>query len=238
MRALAALALSVVLTGCAAPGTSPEVLLLGEQHDAPAHQENHRRVVTALANQGHLAALALEMAEAGHTTTGIAPSADDEEVRQALAWDAAAWPWAAYAPAILAAVRAGVPVAGANTPRAALATAMADPAVDSRVPPDVLEAQRDAVRVGHCGLLPEPQVARLARAQIVRDEGMARVVESLVRPGKTVVLLTGTQHADPSVGIPLHLRGSGLAVESRRGPPAPPLKDYCAELRLRMGKPG
>ena len=34
-----------------------------------------------------------------------------------LAWDDAGWPWAAYGPAVMAAVRAGVPVLGANRPR-------------------------------------------------------------------------------------------------------------------------
>ncbi|MDB5945434.1 MAG: hypothetical protein JWQ33_460, partial [Ramlibacter sp.] len=66
-------------------GTAPaDVLLLGEQHDAPGHQETHRRVVQALAARGRLAALALEMAERGVSTADLPPDASEATVRAAL----------------------------------------------------------------------------------------------------------------------------------------------------------
>ena len=56
---------TVLLAGCALPlgVPAPDVLLLGEQHDAPEHQQLHQQFVQRLATQGNLAALALEMAE-------------------------------------------------------------------------------------------------------------------------------------------------------------------------------
>ena len=47
---------------------SSDVVLLGEQHDAPEHHAIEREVVQALADAHQLAALALEMAEAGRST--------------------------------------------------------------------------------------------------------------------------------------------------------------------------
>jgi hypothetical protein len=54
-----------------------DALLLGEQHDAPDHPRWQHAAVAALAAQGRLAALALEMAPAGTSTAGLAPDADD-----------------------------------------------------------------------------------------------------------------------------------------------------------------
>ena len=48
-----------------------DVLLLGEQHDAPDHQRLQRETVAWLASRGQLAALVMEMAERGHSTQGL-----------------------------------------------------------------------------------------------------------------------------------------------------------------------
>ena len=93
-RTLAAV-ITTTLTGCALPPAHDPVatqqrldtllpadaLLLGEQHDAPDHQRIHQTVVQALAARGELAALALEMAEQGHSTAGLAREANEELVR-------------------------------------------------------------------------------------------------------------------------------------------------------------
>lgn len=48
-----------------------DVLLLGEQHDAVAHQRVQQGLVAILAGRGQLAALALEMADSGTSTAGL-----------------------------------------------------------------------------------------------------------------------------------------------------------------------
>src|SRR5690606_16822579 len=110
---------------------------------------------------GALAAVVVEMAEAGRDTQALARDASENAVREALGWEqpGAAWPWPTYGPVVMAAVRAGVPVFGGNLPRAEMRPAMADAALDQTLSGAALERQRAAVREGHCGLLPEAQIA-------------------------------------------------------------------------------
>jgi uncharacterized iron-regulated protein len=240
-------ALILALAGCAVASALPpladadgrpfDVLLLGEQHDAPRHQELHRQVIEALAGRGTLAAVVLEMAERGHSTAGLPASASEEQVKQALDWEESGWPWPAYRPAVMAAVAAGVPVLGGNLPRPRMREAMADARFDAMLPGPALKAQQQAVRQGHCDMLPERQVTPMTRIQIARDESMAQALEQAVVPGKTVVLLAGGGHVDTQLGVPMHLR-RGLRVHSTHWPPEPPKKDYCAEFEQQMRSHG
>src|SRR5690349_19770476 len=121
------------LAACATPPSAPglaqpeaELLLVGEQHDDPAHHASEREMVATLAGRGALAALALEMADSGASTAGLPAQASEDEVRHVLRWNGEAWPWADYAPAVMAAVRAAVPVVGINLERGRLRTSMND----------------------------------------------------------------------------------------------------------------
>lgn len=192
-----------------------DVLLIGERHDAKEHQQIEQQVIARLAARGLLAAVALEMAEVGASTARLKPSATDEQARRALKWDNKDWPWAAYGPAVMTAVRAGVPVLGANLPRSQLADSMTDRQLDSRLPGPALKAQQQALRIGHCGLLPESQITPMTRAQIARDITMANTLHQLAFPGKVVVLLAGSGHADRHLGVPQHLQ-AGLHVKAVR----------------------
>jgi len=259
-----ALLVCLVSAACAVPAVSEEpaarlhqllpadAILLGEQHDAPDHQRIHREVIEALAARGALAAVALEMAPQGGSTAGLARDATESAVQAALRWTDASWPWAVYAPAVMAAVRSGVPVLGANLPRAAMRLAMADSQLDSLLPGPALKAQQQAIRQGHCDMLPETQIAPMTRVQIARDRAMAQTLVASASPGKSVVLLAGGRHVDRRVGVPLHLppglqtrvvalRAGAPPDDSRRvadsdaiwtTPPVPP-KDYCADMRPR-----
>lgn len=190
-----------------------DIILLGEQHDAADHQQVHRIVVEALAARNSLAALALEMASQGHSTAGLAGNATEDAVRQALQWNNEGWPWSAYGPAVMAAVRAGVPVMGANLPAAQLRNAMARTELDAVLAAPALKAQQQNIRTGHCDMLPESQIAPMTRVQIARDLAMADTLAKAVRTGKTVVLLAGGGHVDRSLGVPLHL-APGLKVKA------------------------
>lgn len=235
MRFRFILALSLVLTGCASTALLPDVsgvdvLLLGEQHDAHAHPVLHQRWVTELAQRGTLRAVALEMAERGTSTAGLPPGASEAQVQQALRWDAQGWPWERYAPAIMAAVRAGVPVLGANLPRAQMRQAMQDATLDRLLPGPALKAQQQAVRLGHCEMLPEQQITPMTRVQIARDQAMAQTIASVAAARQTVVLLAGSGHVKADLGVPLHLP-SGLSVRPLVLPAEETGKDYCAEFR-------
>jgi len=225
-----------------------DALLVGEQHDAKEHQRMEQLVTQALIERRELAALALEMSEQGRSTAGLPVDASEDRVREALGWSSQAWPWEAYGPAIMTAVRAGVPVHGANLPRSQMRASMQEAALDQVLNAQGLKEQQDAVREGHCHMLPESQIAPMTRIQLARDRAMAQTLLSLRQNGKTVLLLAGGGHVRRDIGVPAHLgtqlRSSVLlaragAADGAAGPevdmvwptPALPPKDYCAELQ-------
>ena len=270
LAALACAALAACATSPPLPLTDAEtqrlgtllptdVLLLGEQHDAPEHQQLQRQVVQWLAARGELATLAMEKAERGHSTAGLPASASDAQVRQALAWNDAGWPWASYGPVVMAAVRAGVPVLGANLPRGDMRQAMQDGTLDQRLPAPLLAEQEQRIRDGHCNALPEAQIRPMTRVQIARDRAMADTVTGARSPGRTVLLVAGNGHVQRGLGVPAHLgtdirlkvlsaqaESAPTATKSEakdpadqglnagdlrwRTPPVPP-RDHCAAFR-------
>ena len=272
--AVSALSALALLAGCAAPGAAApppalhprlqallpaDVLLLGESHDAPDHQRLQRETVQALAARGQLAAVVMEMAEQGHSTTGLPRDATEAQAQAALQWKDAAWPWQAYGPVVMAAVRAGVPVWGGNLPRERMREAMADTAWDRHLPAAALQRQHEALREGHCGLLPESQIAPMARIQIARDASLARTAQAAAAtaaaPGQTVLLIAGSGHVLRSLGVPTHLPAdlaskvavalSGIvqtAIKSEAdaviATPALPARDACEALRKQWGPGG
>ena len=231
------LAAALLLAGCAAASPQDlagvDALLLGEQHDANAHPALQEQYVRQLAERRQLGAVALEMAERGASTAGLPPTASEGEVRDALRWNPRAWPWERYGPAVMAAVRAGVPVLGANLPREEMREAMEDPTLDGLLPGSAIEAQQQAIRRGHCEMLPEQQIRPMTRIQIARDRAMAQTLAASLAEGKTVLLIAGAGHVQPDVGVPLHLprhvRARPLVLPAEETG-----KDYCAELRRQM----
>ena len=103
--------------------------------------------------------------------------------------------------------------------------------------------------------LPESQVTPMARIQIAKDISMANTLAQAALPGKTVVLLTGSGHADRQLGVPRHLPADvkAKAVRLRAGGAAPndsaeafdavwetpalPEKDYCEGLDKQLQRP-
>jgi uncharacterized iron-regulated protein len=230
----------LLLTACAATSPLPDVtgvdaVLVGEQHDAVAHPRLHAQWVRELAQRGRLGAVALEMAERGTTTAGLPVSASEEQVRQALRWNQdGGWPWERYGPAIMAAVRAGVPVLGANLPRGEMRQAMGDARLDGLLPGPALKAQQQAIRIGHCEMLPETQIRPMTRIQIARDVAMAQVIAASATQGKIVLLLAGSGHVQPDIGVPQHLPRA-LRARPVVLPKEDTGKDYCAEFRRQRG---
>ena len=238
MRALILLA-GWVLSACAsapAPPVRATVILLGEQHDAARHRDIQRDWIDRLAGRGQLSALALEMAEQGRSTDALGAAASETTVREALAWSDAAWPWVTYGPVVMAAVRAGIAVHGANLARASQRGAMQDATLDGLLPPAALAEQERAIRDGHCGLMPEHQLRPMARVQVARDRAMAQTLTALARPGRTVLLIAGSHHVEPRLGVPQHLP-RGLAPQVVVLPPEPAAQDHCEALRRQLKPP-
>ena len=236
-----------------------DVILLGEQHDAAEHQEIEQQVVAHLAARRLLAAVALEMADNGVSTAQLKPSSGEEQTRNALQWNNKGWPWKSYGPAIMTAVQAGIPVLGANLPPDQMKDRMADSTLDVQLPGPAFKAQQQLIRSGHCELLPENQISPMTRVQIAKDITMANTIAQAALPGKVVLLLSGSGHADRALGVPQHLP-SDLKVKAVRlraanntdnaasgsfdaiwPTPAAPEKDYCEGLRQQFeldAKPG
>jgi uncharacterized iron-regulated protein len=92
----------------------------------------------------------------------------------------------------------------------------------------------------------------MTRIQIARDISLADTLQQAVLPGKVVLLLAGSGHADRQLGVPQHLPAdlNTKAVRLRAGPgadgdmaqafdavwptPAVPATDYCAGLKARL----
>ena len=236
-----------------AQGLTPtDVWLLGEQHDAPAHQARQRELVADLQSRGALAAVVMEMAERGGSTQKLLPGASEAQAQQALNWPAsqgAGWDWAVYGPLVMQAVRAGVPVLGGNLPRTELRDAMHNSAFDQQLKPADWTSQQANIREGHCQMLPETQIVPMTRVQLARDASMAQTLETALVPGKTVLLVAGNQHVRRDAGAPLHLppalrtQVTLMAAGPETTPPsvasadrvwhtAPvPTPDHCAELK-------
>lgn len=231
------------------------LLMLGEQHDSPEHQRLQRETLRQLVARGLAAAVVLEMAERGRHTSGLAPNASEAQVREALDWtaepNAGAWSWDVYGPLVMDAVRAGVPVLGGNLPRAQMRSVMRDAGLDATLSPPVLQRQRQNIREGHCGLLPESQIAPMARIQVARDRSLAQTAQDALRPSQTVLLVAGNQHVRRDLGVPLHLpRSLGAKVIGSQPlgvqalppasadriwlTPARPPRDHCAGLEQQM----
>ncbi|TXH56464.1 MAG: hypothetical protein E6Q93_14425 [Burkholderiaceae bacterium] len=243
-------ALLLALAACAAPAPLPDaqVLIFGEQHDQPDHQRQTAQAVRRLADQGRLAAVVIEMAERGRNTLGLPRDADAARVREALAWSG--WEWPVYAGVVMTAVRAGVPVLGGNLPRAALRETMADASRDALLDAGARARLAEAVREGHCGLLPAEQEPGMVRVQIGRDQSLAATVTEALLPGQQVILLTGAQHASRDRGVPLHLarqahapsvhvlifgeQGHDLAADELRAARFTPRPDPCEGLAQQL----
>jgi uncharacterized iron-regulated protein len=231
----------------------PKVLIFGEQHDQPDQQRQVAASVRQLAATGHLAALVLEMAEVPSSTAGLTRDASEAQVREALRWSG--WPWEPYAEVVMDAVRAGVPVWGGNLPRSEMRAAIADGTLDTRIAREAREHIAQAVRDGHCGLLPAAQEPGMVRIQIARDQSMAQVIEAALQrapPGQQVMLLAGAYHASRDRGVPLHLLGNArldstdmhvvmfgsgstsLRADEQRPAEFTPQPDPCEALRKRQ----
>lgn len=241
--------------------TTAQVLLLGEQHDAPSHPALHAQVLHNLAQRGQLAALALEMADAGMSTHGLPRDASESQVQQALRWNEPGWPWAHYQQAVMTAVAAGVPVLGANLPRSQMANAMKNIAAHALFSSAKWQNHLDNIRSGHCDMLPVSQIEPMARMQVQRDITMAQtLLQALpaasaaasaapsgsastitpptatahtLQPPRTVVLIAGAYHADPDLGVPVHMLRlrPDVSVQSIAWPAEPTGRDDCAPLR-------
>jgi uncharacterized iron-regulated protein len=122
----------------------------------------------------------------------------------AAASGAKGWHWPHYRPFIALALQHGLPIVAANVPsseaRIVMRDGLAATGFDPQVPEAVLQAHTGHIVEGHCGQLNAQTAARMALAQVARDQFMARVLQAHASRG--VVLLAGNGPVRTDLGAP------------------------------------
>ncbi len=235
------------------------VVVMGEEHDVPAHHANQADWVARMAP----AAVVFEMLPPDLAGTAMERrNAPEAELGAALDWDTRGWPdFSMYHPIFIASGDALI--LGAEVPREALSEAVADGAAAAMDDPalfgldEVLPAAEQQAREAeqaeaHCDLLPAEMLPGMVEAQRLRDAALsAAVLEGLERTGGPVAVITGNGHARTDRGVPrllerarpdLEVTALGQVTAAREEAPfdawvlteMPPerlVEDPCAALR-------
>ncbi|MBI2795386.1 MAG: ChaN family lipoprotein [Gemmatimonadetes bacterium] len=186
-----------------------EFVLLGEQHDNPAHHRVRAALLSSVG--GDRASVVFE-----HWPRGTVALPGTGEPR--VAWldrtgfDRTGWRWPLHEPLVDAVLASGRTWRGSNVSREALRDVVrrgsdgAPPelaAVMRRVPLDsaaraVIDAE---IVTGHCGQLPASMVPGMRDAQVVRDVAMATAMLD-ARASGTPWLVAGNGHVRSDVAVP------------------------------------
>ena len=140
--------------------------------------------------------------------TAIASDPDGLDRRVDALIDAAGrapgWHWPFYRPYLRLALQHRLPIVAANVSRAdarrVIQLGLAATGFQPAVPADIARAQAQAIEDSHCGALDSAMAARLANAQVARDQFMATTIAAHARRG--VVLLAGNGHVRRDIGVP------------------------------------
>ncbi|MEH6647727.1 ChaN family lipoprotein [Sulfitobacter sp.] len=202
------------LFSCAAAAEVPQaardadVVVLGEQHDNPAHHQRQAEWTSALAPQ----ALVFEMLKPRQAANANFDWADQAELDAAIDWSQNGWPsFDLYFPVFEAA--RGVAIFGALVPREELRDRLENPIVKHPLaalfgldqPVDAKEqAAREALQAAaHCDALPEEMLPVMVTAQRLRDVALAdATLRALRATGGPIVVITGNGHARSDWGMP------------------------------------
>ena len=130
----------------------------------------------------------------------------------------AGWHWPFYRPYLRLALQHRLPIVAANVSRAdarrVIQLGLGATGFQTEVPADIARAQALAIEDSHCGAIDAAMAARLANAQVARDQFMAGLIAAHADRG--VVLLAGNGHVRRDIGIPRwlapDLRGRSHAV--------------------------
>jgi uncharacterized iron-regulated protein len=199
-----------------------DIALLGETHDNADHHRFQALIVESLIGRGKRPAVAFEMIDRDlNPRIALHLALDPKDgagLGEAVGWANRGWPnWTFYRPIAQAALDAGLPVKGANLPRA-LTRASTQPdglgaewsrlGLETPLPEPLLAALKRDLNLGHCGMLPEQSLEPMTRSQRARDGAMALTLAETLEAGeaKAAVLIAGAGHARTDYAVPYHLR--------------------------------
>ena len=202
-------AFTLALAGCASPlvFTRP-VVLLGEVHDNAAQHAMRLRAIKTWLAQGARPVLLMEQfdrtrqADIDRLRARATPPSADELI-DAGSPGRKGWDWTFYKPFIELALEYKLQIKAVNVgrdeARVVIRDGLAAAGFDAHVPADILQSQTAAVQDSHCGMIGPPMAARMALAQVARDQFMAREIEA--QGAGDVLLLAGNGHVRKDIGV-------------------------------------
>lgn len=196
-----------------------QIVVLGEQHDNPAHHVRQAEWVAALKPK----ALVFEMLTPEQGAKAGASWSNKAELDALVGWSETAWPsFDMYYPIFASAPEAMV--FGAGITRSELQVLLEQPLDEYPLAtkfgldmlPDAMEqTAREALQAeAHCNALPEQLLPTMVDAQRFRDISLADVaLQALERSGGPVVVITGNGHARADWGMPALVANAAPEVE-------------------------
>ncbi|KQT85334.1 ChaN family lipoprotein [Aurantimonas sp. Leaf443] len=206
-----------------------DYLLLGEAHDNPDHHALQAAILAAVAARRDGGAVVFEMVPADLQPVLDRLARDGalaETYGERLDWEKRGWPdFALYAPIVRAALDAGLSLRAGDLSAATLKTlrkggaAALEPEerarllLDRALSPEDEQGLGAEIAAGHCGLMPDSALPRMAEIQRARDGALARAMMEARGTGP-VVLIAGAGHvrADRAVPALLEAAEPGAAV--------------------------
>ncbi|MEG1971128.1 MAG: ChaN family lipoprotein [Burkholderiaceae bacterium] len=202
----------------AAAARGANIVLLGEVHDNGDQHALRLAALRELIDQGARPAIAFEQfdheRQADIDRARRERPGDVEHLVKA-AGGKPSWRWEYYRPLVQLALDHDLPVVAANLSRGdaikvatqgwgAVFNAQDQAALGlDSLPSGLVAAHAKAIEDGHCGVMKQAELERLAPAQIARDIVLARSIRPYADRG--VVLLAGNGHVRKDIGVPLWL---------------------------------
>jgi uncharacterized iron-regulated protein len=214
-------------------------VLLGEVHDNPDHHRLQGWAIRALdavlkgqadTAKRAIGRVAMEMVSEDQSFGLLkfanlnAAQRNPNNFGRLVSWDRSGWPdFGLYEPIVAAALDVGAPIVPAtalsDTTRAvsrdgakALSAARwAELRLDTAYSSEHAEGLRRELVEGHCGMLPETALPKMATVQQFRDAVMADALLK-IEPGQVAVLIAGNSHVRRDRGVPRALGLRGVAA--------------------------
>jgi uncharacterized iron-regulated protein len=203
--------------------SAAKVILLGEQHDNPAHHQIQAEIVERLGREGRLRAVVFEQID--WTNQGVLSqlkSSNLEDLPKKIEWDKSGWPsYEYYRPIIETAVKYKAKVIAGGLPKNRLKllyshgyqggfTASEIESLRLRTPLDgeAVALISKEIFEGHCKMIPEDHVAKMIPIQRARDAALLRGYQNEAALDGVTVFILGAGHARKEFGLPSLFRNT------------------------------
>ncbi len=205
----------------AAAFASAEIILIGEQHDNPAHHKFQKEVLDKLVEQKRLKSIVFEQVD--WDNQGPLSFLDRNNVSKLpkkIDWDKSGWPdYDLYRPLFETAVYARAKVIAGGLPKnriplltkgnyevAFSAAEMEKLKVRSPLSDEALALMKKEIFEGHCQMIPEDHMDAMVPVQRARDAAMVKGYLNEADISGVTVFILGNGHARKDFGVPTLLK--------------------------------